>query len=92
MALPLELVYIFLKLSIDNKAKANLPLYQNKLPIRTFEFTLNYYLREVSLSMDDIDDRLFESGCDDALVAHSGTSTECLMLLKQRYHPQFLTN
>ncbi|MFC3122943.1 hypothetical protein [Agaribacter flavus] len=41
--------------------------------MRTFEFTLNYHLREVSLSMDDIDDRLFESGCDDALVAHSGT-------------------
>ena len=42
--------------------------------MRTFEFTLNYHLREVSLSMDDIDDRLFESGCDGALVAHSGTA------------------
>lgn len=40
--------------------------------MKTYEFTLKYHIGDKSLSMDDIDDRLFEAGCGDALIGHNG--------------------
>ncbi|MBR9907022.1 MAG: hypothetical protein GYB30_03100 [Gammaproteobacteria bacterium] len=36
-----------------------------------YEFSLRFDVAPCALSMDEIDDRLFEKGCDDALVRHS---------------------
>lgn len=38
-----------------------------------FNITSKFDLRDENMSMDNIDDLLFEGGFDDAFVSHSGT-------------------
>jgi hypothetical protein len=41
--------------------------------MNTFNITIKFDLRDDNMSMDNIDDLLFEGGFDDAFVSHSGT-------------------
>ncbi|HAD70677.1 hypothetical protein NO989_00230 [Alteromonas sp. DY56-G5] len=41
--------------------------------MNTFNITIKFDLRDDNMSMDNIDDLLFENGFDDAFVSHSGT-------------------
>lgn len=41
--------------------------------VKTFNVTIKFDLSESDISIDDIDDLLFEGGFDDAFVSHSGT-------------------
>lgn len=40
--------------------------------MKDYEFALRYHVGSMDLTMDQIDDALFEAGCDDALVSHNG--------------------
>lgn len=42
--------------------------------MKQFELTLRFDVGDPSLTMDDIDNLLFEGGFDDALVSHNGTN------------------
>ncbi|MDN7124543.1 hypothetical protein J6I90_06585 [Pseudidiomarina sp. 1APP75-32.1] len=46
--------------------------------MKTYEFSLRFDVSECQLNRDQIDDRLFEAGCDDALVRH-GRKGEVLL-------------
>ena len=41
--------------------------------MNTFNITIKFDLRDDNMSMDNIDDLLFEGGFDDAFVSHSCT-------------------
>jgi hypothetical protein len=40
--------------------------------MKDYEFALRYHVGSMDLTTDQIDDALFEAGCDDALVSHNG--------------------
>lgn len=40
--------------------------------MKEFDITVAFDVGENTLSLDEIDDRLFEGGFDDALISHSG--------------------
>ncbi len=39
-------------------------------PMKTYEFSLRYDVSACHLSIDQIDDKLYEGGCDDVLIRH----------------------
>lgn len=48
-----------------------------------FEVELRFCVGERSLSMDDIDDKLYEAGFEDALVGHGGEGRVSISLTRQ---------
>ena len=53
------------------------------LNVDVFEVELRFSVGEPALSMDEIDDRLYEIGFDDALVGHDGEGKVSLSLRRQ---------
>jgi hypothetical protein len=56
--------------------------------MKEFEFTLCFNVTRCHLSMDEIDDRLFEAGCDDALVRHSKNGAISLEFIRAAHSAQ----
>ena len=48
-----------------------------------FEVELRFSVGEPTLSMDEIDDKLYEIGFDDALVGHDGEGKVSILLNRQ---------
>lgn len=51
--------------------------------MNTYEVDLQFCVGEQALSMDDIDDKLFESGFGDALVGHGGEGKVSITLSRR---------
>ena len=53
------------------------------LNVNKYEVELKFSVGDNTLSMDEIDDKLYESGFDDALVGHDGEGKVSLSLSRQ---------
>lgn len=58
--------------------------------MKEFDVTMTFDIGENDLSLDTIDDLLFEGGFDDALISHSGTRLIQIELRRSASSEDFL--